>query len=563
MNFLQFKKLLLVTTLGTTLFTVSCTKDFGDINTNPSTVVNPDVKFLLTYSEDQLVAYVGNEWVWESFEQMMRFTQHYSSSPYELTTSVNSRYNAYYSNILPNLFEIRRQIDLKEDQQDYAKMKAVTYIIQALHGIKVTDMNGSIPYSEAGQGRYDGNYSPAFDTQETLFTTWLNELDGAIATLSAASTPTEKTYGNSDVLYKGDWTKWIKLANTLKLRIAARYENQDATKTSAIVAQVLSSPVGPITAVEDNLTYTNPNFEPIGGAINYRDVKYGTITIVDFMKKVKDPRIGVYFYPNDLVGNFKEVLIANDTTLPSFIDINDPLIQFQGGPVDWTIEAPQTKYFKNAFVATKEGVTPVIKYNLISTINRKFFAPRWDGTTQGSYTEVLASAGETCLLLAEFIEKGYGSGDAEEWYKKGVEASIRTMNKIAVTAGSTTAYTGSGDSEIAAYLTGDDVKFNGVNDLERIYIQQHLNLVRQPTEAYVFCRRTGYPKKNSSYYGREVLNEPIPRRFWINDPGEVNRANWSAAYSEQGFTPNVQDAQTLSQERVWYDKNAPAFGEGQ
>lgn len=232
-----------MTTLGTTLFTVSCTKDFGDINTNPSTAVNPDVKFLLTYSEDQLVAYVGNEWVWESFEQMMRFTQHYSSSPYELTTSVNSRYNAYYSNILPNLFEIRRQIDLKEDQQDYAKMKAVTYIIQALHGIKVTDMNGSIPYSEAGQGRYDGNYSPAFDTQETLFTTWLNELDGAIATLSAASTPTEKTYGNSDVLYKGDWTKWIKLANTLKLRIAARYENQDATKTSAIVAQVLSSPV--------------------------------------------------------------------------------------------------------------------------------------------------------------------------------------------------------------------------------------------------------------------------------------------------------------------------------
>jgi Starch-binding associating with outer membrane len=558
MNFLQFKKLLLMTTLGTTLFTVSCTKDFGDINTNPATVVNPDVKFLLTYSEDQLVAYQGNEWVWESFEQMMRFTQHFSSSPYELTTNANSRYNAYYSNILPNLFEIRRQIDLKEDQQDYAKMKAVTYIIQALHGIKVTDMNGSIPYTEAGQGRYEGKYSPVFDSQETLFTTWLSELDGAIATLSAAGTATEKTYGNSDVLYKGNWTKWIKLANTLKLRIAARYENQDATKTAAIVTQVLSNSIGPITAVEDNLTYTNPNFEPIGGAINYRDVKYGTIAIVDFMKKVKDPRIGVYFNPNDLVGNFRDVLEDNNATLPSFIDINDPLIQFQGGPVDWTTNAPQQNYFNNAFV-----VTPQDKYKLISTINRRFYAPRWDGSTQGTYTEVLASAGETCLLLAEFIEKGYGSGDAEEWYKKGVEASIRTMNMIAITAGSTTAFTGSGDAEIAAYLAGEDVAFNGENDLERIYVQQHLNLIRQPTEAYVFSRRTGYPKKTSTYYGREVFNEPIPRRFWINDPGEVNRENWSAAYSAQGFTPNVQDAQTLSQERVWYDKTAPAFGEGQ
>ena len=50
---------------------------------------------------------------------------------------------------------------------------------------------------------------------------------------------------------------------------------------------------------------------------------------------------------------------------------------------------------------------------------------------------------------------------------------------------------------------------------------------------------------------------------WIDDPGEVNRANWSAAYSEQGFTPNVKVAATLSGERVWYDKPAPAFGQGQ
>jgi hypothetical protein len=557
MNFLQFKKLLFMATLGTSMFAVSCTKGYGDLNTDPSVVVTPDVKFLLTYSEDQLAIYQGNEWVWESMEQMFRFTQHFTSSPYELTTNVNSRYNAYYANILPNLFEIRRQIEMKDDKADYAKMQAVTYIIQALHGIKVTDMNGSIPYSESNQGRYDGAYSPAFDSQEQLFATWLTELDGAISALSATGSATEKTYGASDVLYKGDWTKWIKLANTLKLRIAARYENQDVAKTKAIVAEVLASAIGPITNVDDNLSYNNTTYEPIGGAINYRDIKYGTTSIINFMKKVKDPRIGVYFNPNDLVGDFKNVLSANGATLPSFIDINDPLIQFQGGPVDWTTNAPQQNYFNNAFVVTQQN-----KYKLISTINRRFFAPDWDAPNAGSYTELLASAGETCLLLAEFIKKGYATGDAEAWYKKGVEVSIRTMNKIATTANSTNAYSGSGDAEIAAYLADAGVAFNGVNDLERIYVQQHLNLVRQPTEAYVFCRRTGYPKKASTYYGREVFNEPIPRRFWINDPGEVNRANWTAAYTEQGFTPNIQDALTLSKERVWYDKKAPEFGEG-
>lgn len=558
MHIFQFKKFLFKATLGTMLLSAGCTKDFGDLNTDPSTVINPDVKFLLTYAEDQLVQYQGSEWVWESMEQLFRFTQHFSSSPYELTTNVNTRYNQYYSRILPNLYEIRRQIDMKGDKENYAKMAAVTYVLQVLHGIKVTDMNGSMPYTEAIKGRYDAGYSPKFDTQEELFTTWLGELNSAITTLSAAPTADEKTFGNSDVLYKGDWTKWVKLANTLKLRIAARYENQDETKTAAIVQEVLSNPTGPIVDVADNLSYSNPNYEPIGGAINYRDVKYGTVSIIDFMKKVDDPRIGVYFSPNDLVGDFKNVLAANNKTLPSFIDIDDPLIRFQGGPVDWTINAPQQNYFKNGFIVNDQ-----VKYNLISTINRRFFAPRWDGATTGTYTELLAGAAETNLMLAEFIKKGYGTGDYEQYYKKGVEASIRTMNAIAQAAGSTTAYSGSGDAEIAAYLDGPEVKLDGTNDLERIYIQQYLNLVREPNEAYVFSRRTGYPKYGSDYYEREVFNEPIPRRFWINDPGEVNRANWSAAYSEQGFTPNVQDALTLSKERVWYDKNAPDFGGGQ
>ena len=32
---------------------ISCTKDFGSINTNPSIVTTPDVKFLFSYSENQ------------------------------------------------------------------------------------------------------------------------------------------------------------------------------------------------------------------------------------------------------------------------------------------------------------------------------------------------------------------------------------------------------------------------------------------------------------------------------------------------------------------------------
>src|SRR5690606_11077566 len=106
-------------------------------------------------------------------------------------------------------------------------------------------------------------------------------------------------------------------------------------------------------------------------------------------------------------------------------------------------------------------------------------------------------------LIAEFIEKGYAdavntNGSAEDWYKKGVAASIRSMNNIATIAESGTAFTGNGDVIINDYLQDANVAFNCVNDLERIYIQQQLNLYRSPKGAFVFVRRTGYPKKNAT-----------------------------------------------------------------
>ena len=157
----------------------------------------------------------------------------------------------------------------------------------------------------------------------------------------------------------------------------------------------------------------------------------------------------------------------------------------------------------------------VSNYFLISTVNKFFFSPKFNKPGGGEYKEVTLTAAETCLLIAEFIQKGYAgsvntNGTAEDWYKKGVAASIRTMNNIAIVAQSTTGLTGDGSAEIDAYLADPDVAFDGSNDLERIYIQQYLNLFRNPNEAFVFSRRTGYPKIGSAYYGREAFNETIP-----------------------------------------------------
>lgn len=545
---------------GTLLLSNSCKNNFSEINTDPSVVTDPDPKFLFTYSLNSIQS-SGSEWIWENLEQLLRFSEHMTTDPYELSTNINSRYSNFYSNVYPNLLEIRRQIDMKTDKQKYSKMRAATYVAGIYYGLRVTDLNGSIPYTEAGLGRYDGNYKPVYDSQKTLFDTWLTELNTAIADLSAASAD-QVSYGNADIFYKSDWTKWVKLANSMKLRIAVRYEGQDKTKTQQIFKEVMENATGPIVLDADQFAYIDPNNNPIGNDIDYRSVRFATKSIATFLKKTNDPRLPIYFTPNDLTPANLDSVAKYKVTLPAFIDKADPLIQYQGGPADWTTDPTTAAYYKNT-LAVGSG-----KLSLMSTINKVFFAPRRNGGT-GTFHDYLVTSAETCFYIAELIEKGYGTGvntkgSSEDWYKKGVASSLRTMNAIAVAALSTTGFNQSTiEAQITAYLDQANVKFNGVNNLERIYIQEYLNFMRLPTEAFVFTLRTGYPKNTSTYYTRDKFNEPIPRRYWLDEPPlGTNNENWRKGQTEQSFTPGDRSVQVLSTQRLWYDKNSPAPGEG-
>jgi hypothetical protein len=134
------------------------------------------------------------------------------------------------------------------------------------------------------------------------------------------------------------------------------------------------------------------------------------------------------------------------------------------------------------------------------------------------------------------------------------------MNDIATVAVSG-ALTGV-DALTTSYLANPNAQLNGTNNLEKIYIQQLLNFYRQGNEAFTLVRRTGYPKYSSTLLARQTVAETIPRRYWLLDPGEVNRANWTSAMTEQGFTPNDRSLPKLNSERIWFDKTSPDFGMG-
>src|SRR3546814_17241245 len=84
------------------------------------------------------------------------------------------------------------------------------------------------------------------------------------------------------------------------------------------------------------------------------------------------------------------------------------------------------------------------------------------------------------------------------------------MNEIALEAQSETAFSGNGEAEINAYLADPDVQLNGINDLERIYIQQYLSFFLLPNEAYVFAGAQVIPETVQPIIGWKNSMSPSP-----------------------------------------------------
>src|SRR5690606_30343777 len=114
------------------LFTSSCTKDFETINVNPNDISDVDVRLLFTSSLVPIQTSRGGEYWSEGFTHFLLACQLVTGQSYAVsTTGVNSRYNLFYSAVLPNLVEMRRLIALDDDKEKYEQINAITYIPQS------------------------------------------------------------------------------------------------------------------------------------------------------------------------------------------------------------------------------------------------------------------------------------------------------------------------------------------------------------------------------------------------------------------------------------------------
>lgn len=86
---------------------------------------------------------------------------------------------------------------------------------------RLADAYGSIPYSKIVEDKKERLTVP-YDTQQEAYTQMFKELDTALEALERNRDLSTEAFGEYDQVYNGNLKKWIKYANSLKLRMAMR-----------------------------------------------------------------------------------------------------------------------------------------------------------------------------------------------------------------------------------------------------------------------------------------------------------------------------------------------------
>ena len=215
--------------------------------------------------------------------------------------SFNEVWEDAYEDILA---DIRTMTPLAEEAGLHTHI-AMSQIIEAYVIMTLVDMFGDVPYTEAVQG--SENFNPAPDGGAAIYAAAEALLDQAIANLELEETALPAT----DLFYDGDEAKWVRLANTLKLKLYVQTRLVDNAAAGKI--QTLIDDGNLITEASQNFVFrwsqsgANPNSrhplydETFGtGSSPAEYIGNWYMNLLLNGQATADPRIRYYFYRQEI-----------------------------------------------------------------------------------------------------------------------------------------------------------------------------------------------------------------------------------------------------------------------
>ncbi|MCX4335477.1 MAG: SusD/RagB family nutrient-binding outer membrane lipoprotein [Bacteroidales bacterium] len=502
-----------------------CTDKFGEMNTNPYRPETLPVHSFFPAMLDCLASpeenpCQRNNTFWACFGGYVTAPHSWTRTNLYSTFNIDDAWNQwtvdwYYTaeggkGLYPGWFSVQRLTEGKGYYFQMAQLLRV-YVMQM-----VASLQGPLPYSKVA----NGDFYVSYDDERTAWHAMFDDLDAAIVEIQSAAASGSAPLAAVDRIYGGDNVKWLKFANTLKLRMAMRISNVEPEYAKQKAEEAVAS--GVMEGISDS-AYDNLNGRYNNGfytlAVGWGGEVMANACITSYMNGYQDPRREKYFLPS-----------AHD----------------------------------GSYMGVRSGIAGMNKSNYVEYSHMIYSE---EANKTAPMPVMLAS--EAAFLRAEGALKGWNmGGDAKSFYEQGIRLSFDQWGASGASdyiANSTRVPGDYVDSKTPANNIANKCKItvaweDNVSDakkLERIITQKWIAGYPNGLEAWSDFRRTGYPyifppKDNMS--NNEVDSELGQRRLRFSQ-SEYNRNNDNVTAAVQMLS-NKQDKDYTD---LWWAQNQKKY----
>lgn len=200
--------------------------------------------------------------------------------------------------------------------------RAVALIIQAFTGHELVDFYGSITFTDWRNKKRDPPM--IWERGEDVYNQIFEDLNEAIAILKVRQPSSEELYKIEDsktTLAKGDWRRWVKFANSIKLRMAMNIVKYRPADAQRYAEEAVNDEIGVMT--ESDATDIGYYYADTGDGHalytitnSWRDIRLGA-SLENILKRYENPLLGVWFNKNafdiySIIGIFSGVSKGSD-----------------------------------------------------------------------------------------------------------------------------------------------------------------------------------------------------------------------------------------------------------
>lgn len=403
--------------------------------------------------------------------------------------------------------------------------RAVALIIQAYLGHEIVDFYGACPFNDYRANKLVPplTWEAGADVYAQIFT----ELDEAVAILKReqpSASELEKIEDPTKTVSDGDWTRWVKLANSIKLRMAMNIVNVDPATAQQRAEEAVADEIGVLTDGDRDLGYASKDGHSTciyQISVGWDDIRLGA-SLENILKHFNNPLINVWF------DGFQYPISEKSTGIQA----------------------------EKGIYGVRQGIA------MINTTNKQNNYGPFGIMHENMRTaeQPFVKLAEVIFLRAEGALRGWAmGGTAQEWYEKGIRLMFDENRQYTDLNLDADAYLAQDVCDVVDYVdplnfshnidgrVAVGVKWNEADDnetkLEKIISQKYIANFPMGAEAWTTFRRTGYPRLFPVYLNPmypdvdyELQIRRIPLKVTTNNALEMSQLEQVLGGPQNGGT---------------------------